>query len=57
VSSIAGDIGAKLDAFAKQHKTALMYDISKFKNVRFASGNTLDVTNEFIVHYNERYKD
>lgn len=57
VSSVAEDIGVKLDAFARQHKFSLMYDISKFKNMRFASGNTIDLTTDFIAYYNERHKD
>jgi tetratricopeptide (TPR) repeat protein len=52
VESIAADIGKKLDAYAKQHKIALLYDISSFKNMRFESGNTADVTSDFIAYYN-----
>lgn len=54
VESTSEDIGKKLDAYAKQHKIALMYDISKFKNTRFESGNTADVTSDFIAYYNGR---
>jgi len=52
VESVARDIGIKLDAFAKQHKIALMYDSSKFKSLPFESGNTADLTKEFINFYN-----
>jgi hypothetical protein len=52
IDSISADIGKKLDAFAKQNKIALMYDISVFKNLRFESGNTADVTSDFIAYYN-----
>jgi hypothetical protein len=50
--SIAADIGKKLDAFARQNKIALIYDISKLKDPRFESGNTTDVTSDFIAYYN-----
>jgi hypothetical protein len=55
VASISEDIGNKLEAFAKQNKIALTYDISKFKNMRFASGKTPDVTADFIAYYNALY--
>lgn len=51
-SAIARDIGVKLDAFADEHKFALIYDISKFKALPFEKGNTQDVTAEFIAYYN-----
>lgn len=52
VAPLARDIGVKLDAFADEHKIALIYDISKFKTLSFERGNTLDVTSEFIAYYN-----
>jgi hypothetical protein len=52
VDLIAQDITAKLDAFAKQQKLALVYDISKFKKLPFESGQTVDVTADFIAYYN-----
>ncbi len=52
VTSLARDIGVKLDAFADEHKIALIYDISKFKALPFERGKTLDVTSEFIAYYN-----
>lgn len=53
VDLIAQDITAKLDAFAKQQKLALVYDISKFKKLAFESGKTVDVTADFIAYYNQ----
>ncbi len=50
--AISSDIRAKLEAFAKQHKLALVYDISKFKGLPFESGSTTDVTSDFIAYYN-----
>jgi hypothetical protein len=50
--AVAQDIGVKLDAFADQHKIALVYDISKFKALPFEKGRTLDATSEFIAYYN-----
>lgn len=52
VDAVARDIQVKLDAFAKQQQLALVYDISKFKGLPFESGNTTDVTSEFIAYYN-----
>lgn len=52
VDLISQDITAKLDAFAKQQKLALVYDISKFKNLPFERGKTVDVTADFIAYYN-----
>ncbi|MDT4968380.1 MAG: hypothetical protein QOJ64_3117 [Acidobacteriota bacterium] len=56
IDSISKDIGAKLDEFANKNGFALIYDISSFRGTRFESGNTLDVTKEFIDYYNERAK-
>lgn len=50
--SVSYDIGVKLGAFAKEHKIALIYDISKFKGMPFESGSTADVTSDFIAYYN-----
>ncbi len=52
VDLISQDITAKLEAFAKQQKLALVYDISKFKKLPFESGKTADVTTDFIAYYN-----
>lgn len=52
VDSVSRDIRVKLNAYAKQHKVALMYDISKFKSLPFESGSTTDVTSDFIAYYN-----
>ena len=52
VGSVASDIGEKLDTYARQHKIALMYDISKFKKLPFERGNTTDATSDFISYYN-----
>jgi hypothetical protein len=52
VDLISRDIAGKLETFAKQHKLALVYDISKFKTLPFESGKTLDVTTDFIAYYN-----
>jgi hypothetical protein len=52
VDSVARDIGVKLEAYAKEHGIALIYDISKFKNLPFESGQTLDATPDFIAYYN-----
>ena len=49
---ISQDIGEKLDAFAKQHKLALVYDISKFRKLPFESGKTDDFTTDFVAYYN-----
>lgn len=51
-TSIAQDIGVKLDAFADEHKLALIYDVSKFEALPFERGKTLDVTSDFIAYYN-----
>ena len=50
--AVAQDIGVKLDAFADEHKLALVYDIHKFKALPFEKGTTLEVTNDFIAYYN-----
>ena len=50
--AVAQDIGVKLDAFADQHKIALVYDINKFKTLPFEKGPTLDATSDFIAYYN-----
>jgi hypothetical protein len=52
VDSVWRDIRVKLDAFARQRKIALMYDNSKFKAMPFESGNTTDLTSDFITYYN-----
>ncbi|MBD0325369.1 MAG: hypothetical protein ICV68_03005 [Pyrinomonadaceae bacterium] len=57
VKSVASDIGVKLEAFAQLHKLALIYDISRFRHMRFETGKTVDVTSDFIAYYNERYQD
>jgi hypothetical protein len=57
VKSVASDIGVKLEAFAKLHKLALIYDISKFRHLRFETGKTTDATSDFIAYYNKLYKD
>lgn len=49
---ISYDVGVKLESFARQHKIALLYDVSKFKRLPFESGNITDVTNDFITYYN-----
>lgn len=54
VDSVATDVGVKLDVFAKKNRVALIYDISKFKGMRFESGKTLDITQEFIAYYNSQ---
>jgi hypothetical protein len=56
VDSVAKDIGVKLDAFAKQNNLALIYDISRFKDMPFESGKTLDATTDFIAFYNALYQ-
>jgi hypothetical protein len=57
VDSVSEDIGVKIDEFAKLNNLALIYDISKFKNMPFARGKTIDITSDFIAYYNERDKD
>lgn len=52
VKAVAQDIGVKLDAFADEHKMALVYDINKFKALPFERGRTLDATSDFIAYYN-----
>jgi tetratricopeptide (TPR) repeat protein len=52
VNAVAQDIGVKFDAFADEHKLALVYDISKFKALPFEKGGTLDATSDFIAYYN-----
>jgi hypothetical protein len=52
VKAVAQDIGVKIDAFADEHKIALVYDINKFKALPFEKGTTLDATSDFISYYN-----
>jgi hypothetical protein len=52
VDLISRDIAAKLDEFSKRQKLALVYDISKFKNLPFERGVTVDITSDFIAYYN-----
>jgi hypothetical protein len=51
-NAVAQDIGVKFDAFADEHKLALVYDISKFRKLPFEKGRTLDATRDFIAYYN-----